>query len=95
MPMPFGKFKGQDLRVLPDDYLAWLVENIALREPLFSAITEEIARRGGEGSLRVPPPRAQKRARVADTDGAWTKGGDPQEIIAGDFPISSRQRQDA
>lgn len=24
--------------------------------------------------------------------GAWTVGGDPQEIIAGDFPISSRKR---
>jgi hypothetical protein len=27
MKMPYGKHKGQDMNVLPQDYLRWLVEN--------------------------------------------------------------------
>ena len=41
-------------------------------------------------------PHRAKRSRTDDDDanGAWTMGGDPQEIIAGDFPLSSRPRDD-
>jgi hypothetical protein len=44
--MPFGKFKGRDLRHVPDDYLDWLFE-IDLRDPLKSAVHREISRREG------------------------------------------------
>lgn len=38
--MPFGKHRGQDLRDLPEDYLAWL-ETRDLYEPLRSAVVRE------------------------------------------------------
>lgn len=47
MKMPFGKFKGRDLRQVPDDYLDWLFFDIALREPLRSAVRREISKREG------------------------------------------------
>lgn len=92
--MPFGKYKGHDLDALPDDYLLWVLANIPLRDPLGSAITEEMALRGYE---ELPPPpvpssRPLKQSRETEEGGAWTMGGDPQEIIAGDFLLSSRQR---
>jgi uncharacterized protein (DUF3820 family) len=95
--MPFGKYKGHDLDALPDDYLLWVLANIPLRDPLGSAITEEMALRGYE-ELPPPPapaPRPLKQSRETEEGGAWTMGGDPQEIIAGDFPLSSRQRHEA
>jgi uncharacterized protein (DUF3820 family) len=95
--MPFGKYKGHNLDELPDDYLLWVIANIPLRDPLGSAITEEMALRGYE-ELPPPPapaPRPLKQSRETEEGGAWTMGGDPQEIIAGDFPLSSRQRHEA
>lgn len=32
--MPFGKYKGCRLVDVPEDYLRWLVANVALRNPL-------------------------------------------------------------
>jgi uncharacterized protein (DUF3820 family) len=95
--MPFGKYKGHDLAALPDDYLLWVIANIPLRDPLGSAITEEMALRGYEElpPPPAPPPRPLKQSRETEEGGAWTMGGDPQEIIAGDFPLSSRQRPEA
>lgn len=97
MLMPFGKYKGQDLDALPDEYLLWVIANVPLREPLWSAITDEMALRGYEElpPPPVPPPRPLKQSRETDEGGAWTMGGDPQEIIAGDFPMPSRQRREA
>ena len=99
MPMPFGKYKGQEISAIPDEYLLWLIANIPLREPLLSAIVEELTDRDLEfvvlqpSLLPSPPPRPPYKAlHEDDTDGAWTMGGDPQELIQGDFPISSRQR---
>jgi hypothetical protein len=92
--MPFGKYKGHDLDELPDEYLLWVIANIPLRDPLGSAITEEMALRG-YAELPPPPvpsPRPLKQSPETEEGGAWTMGGDPQEIIAGDFPLSSRQR---
>ena len=95
MLMPFGKYKGHDLNTLADDYLLWLIATIALRDPLLSAVAEEITKRGWElPPPPSPPQRPPKKSRATDADGAWTMGGDPQEIIAGDFPISSRQRSE-
>jgi uncharacterized protein (DUF3820 family) len=97
MRMPFGKYKGHDLAALPDEYLLWVSANIPLREPLGSAITDEMALRGYEElpPPPVPPPRPFKQFRETEEGGAWTMGGDPQEIIAGDFPLSSRHRHEA
>jgi hypothetical protein len=97
MLMPFGKYKGQDLAALPDEYLLWVSANIPLREPLWSAITDEMALRGYEElpPPPAPPPRPFKQSRETEEGGAWTMGGDPQEIIAGDFPMPSRQRRAA
>jgi len=93
MLMPFGKYKGQDLNALPDEYLLWLIANIPLRDPLRSAIAAEINNRELALPLPAPPPppqRLPKGSHHKDEEGAWTTGGDPQEIIAGDFPMSSR-----
>ena len=97
MLMPFGKHKSHDLDELPDEYLLWVIANIPLREPLWSAITEEMALRGFEElpPPPAPPPRPLKPSRETEEGGAWTMGGDPQEIIAGDFPLPSRQRREA
>ena len=97
MRMPFGKYKGQDLAALPDEYLLWVIANVPLREPLGSAITDEMALRGYEElpPPPVPPPHPLTQSRETEEGGAWTRGGDPQEIIAGDFPLSSRQRHEA
>ncbi len=95
MLMPFGKYKGHDLSTLTDDYLLWLAANIPLRDPLLSAIAQEITERGWD-LPPLPPPsqRPPRQSRETEEDGAWTMGGDPQEIIAGDFPIASRQRHE-
>ena len=96
MLMPFGKYKGHALSTLTDNYLLWLAANIPLRDPLLSAVTEEILARGLDVPAPPvsPPSRPLRKPRETDEDGAWTRGGDPQEIIAGDFPLSSRLRQD-
>jgi hypothetical protein len=96
MLMPFGKYKGHDLDTLPDEYLLWVIANIPLREPLRSALTDVLSLRGYEAlpPPPAPPLRPLKQSREAEKGGAWTMGGDPQEIIAGDFPLSSRQRHE-
>jgi len=95
MLIPFGKYKGQDLTTVPDDYLLWLTANIPLREPLLRAVVEEMTERDSDvPPLPSPPPRQLRRSRDEEDSGAWTMGGDPQEIIAGDFPISPRQRRE-
>src|ERR1700741_2977933 len=43
--MPFGKFKGIPLCDLPDDYLEWLSQLDNLRQPLLSAVLDEIKNR--------------------------------------------------
>lgn len=71
--------------------LLWLAANIPLRAPLRSAVAEKIVERDLELPPLLPlPQRPPKNSREPDEGGAWTMGGDPQEIIAGDFPISSR-----
>lgn len=94
MLMPFGKYKGQDLTTLTDDYLLWMAANIPLRDPLLSAVTEEITERGLDLPPPPPPQQPPRKPRETEEDGAWTMGGDTQEIIAGDFPIRSHPRQE-
>ncbi len=38
MLMPFGKYRGERVQDLPENYLNWLWENIDLREPLRSEV---------------------------------------------------------
>jgi hypothetical protein len=45
--MPFGKYRSCPLPDLPEDYLGWLA-TLDLREPLRSAVAEDLARRRGE-----------------------------------------------
>lgn len=59
MRMPFGKYKGHALDVLPDAYLLWVIANIPLREPLWRALTEEMALRGYD-ALPPPPSPSQR-----------------------------------
>jgi hypothetical protein len=51
--MPFGKHRGKSLQTLPDDYLQWLVGNVELREPLRSAVYDELDRRRPPQSKRL------------------------------------------
>ena len=39
MNMPFGKYKGRPLRDIPEDYLAWLLDNCELKPTLRQAVT--------------------------------------------------------
>ena len=50
--MPFGKYRGRDLHEVPDDYLAWLLDNVGPR-----ALVD--VRRPPRGEL--PPRRATPR----------------------------------
>src|SRR5262249_31191757 len=40
--MPFGKYKGHEVDSLPREYLRWLTENCALREPLATAVEDAL-----------------------------------------------------
>jgi len=46
--MPFGKYRGWDLRDLPEDYLDWLEGLPDLRNPLARAVCCEVSRRQQE-----------------------------------------------
>src|SRR5262245_22403452 len=44
--MPFGIYKGQAIRDLPDEYLNWILENLDRKGGLYRALSEEYERRG-------------------------------------------------
>jgi hypothetical protein len=44
--MPFGKYKGVPITDVPDGYIVWIWETMQLRDPLKSAIENELERRG-------------------------------------------------
>jgi hypothetical protein len=52
--LPFGKYRGWALEQVPLSYLAWLIEESDVREPLRSAIVEEVRTRL---DLGTPPPQ--------------------------------------
>jgi putative quorum-sensing-regulated virulence factor len=54
MNMPFGRYRGLPLRDLPDPYLSRLRSLDDLREPLLSAVDDELDRRGGAQRTRAP-----------------------------------------
>ena len=49
MEMPFGKYRGDDLMDLPEDYIEWVLENCDLRPILQKALEDQLAMRKGEG----------------------------------------------
>jgi len=46
--MPFGRFKGELIANLPNWYLNWVADLPDLREPLYSSVLAEVARRDAE-----------------------------------------------
>jgi len=38
MKMPFGKYKGEDIEDIPEEYLYWLLTEVELQEPLRTAV---------------------------------------------------------
>lgn len=56
--LPFGKYRGVDIRVVPKDYLLWL-STLDLRDPLRKALDVELRRRDAPPPPppRQPPPR--------------------------------------
>jgi hypothetical protein len=40
--MPFGKYRGEFVDELPVDYLTWLIENVALRGGLKTAVRDAL-----------------------------------------------------
>ena len=44
--MPFGRHKGKAIKDLPDDYLAWMLENADLKNNLRRHLEAEFERRG-------------------------------------------------
>jgi hypothetical protein len=44
--MPFGKYKGRELTVLPTGYLRWLVKECNLEDDLDRSVRAELERRG-------------------------------------------------
>jgi hypothetical protein len=59
--MPFGKYKGQTLDEIDDEYLEWLLDEDFVREPLRSQLRREGQRRC---ESRPPPPREVVREVV-------------------------------
>jgi len=67
MNMPFGRFEGQPLEDLPDDYLGWLLALPDLREPLRSALEHEWAvRLGVDAAPEAEPLEAEVAAMAED-----------------------------
>jgi hypothetical protein len=56
--MPFGKYKGLSLAMVPGSYLAWVLREVKLSSGLRAAVADELARRG------VPAPAPPRPLRA-------------------------------
>jgi len=66
MRMWFGRFEGQPIEELPDDYLAWLLSLSDLCEPLRSALEREWAIRLGVDAAPEAEPLEADVAAMAE-----------------------------
>jgi hypothetical protein len=80
MVLPFGKHKGLDVTDAPTAYLQWLVDWPPLRDPLRSAVEQELERRE---SLRSMPP-VKIDAQIADSIIRWSQAA--QKVV---IPMSA------
>jgi antitoxin component of MazEF toxin-antitoxin module len=55
----FGKYKGQSLRDVPRDYLAWALANVKLSYGLRVAVRAELLARGVDPARLPPEPEAR------------------------------------
>ena len=55
MRMPFGKYKGRELRDVPDSYLLWLLDNC---EDISPTLREAIERHLDGGNRNLPVEKA-------------------------------------
>lgn len=53
--MPFGKYRGCRIEDVPIDYLWWCSRNMDLREPLRTAIQQELSIDRDESSSQADP----------------------------------------
>lgn len=65
--MPFGKYRGTQLADLPDGYVRWLYEEIELREPLLSQITDLYRARFMRTAKAPQTKLKEMAARIIDT----------------------------
>lgn len=61
MTLPFGPYRGMPLRNVPDAHLYWVFETVSLRQPLLSAVEEEMERR----AVRRAPVQPRRTLRPA------------------------------
>ena len=50
--MPFGKYKGQELDDIPEDYIQWCLENCTLTYQLEEEMENQLRLKRGEGVIR-------------------------------------------
>lgn len=50
MEMPFGKYKGVDMRFIDSDYLEWVIKSVN-DEDIVEAADEELQRKVDEGLI--------------------------------------------
>ena len=73
--MPFGRFKGQRIDAQKTDYMSWLLQQSYIRDPLKTALEEELARReksnqNGHGNGQAAPSSCPSPKLAAEIIGA-------------------------
>lgn len=61
MKIPFGKFKGEDVSYLPDEYLWWLFGQNFLKPPLNEVVRDETMQRWPEKFESLPDKQSGTR----------------------------------
>jgi hypothetical protein len=72
MRMPWGKYQGRDLTLVPASYLAWILEELGnVDGVLQGAIRRELARRFGLRPSAPPPMPPSPCRRCAELAERW------------------------